>query len=319
MNNTRKSIFRIVIALITISLIGMLIKVENSNYQKYELKKLLEKPITTDYKDSSLYLLHSRAKYKENYILIINTEFFLAPQIPAPGLIGIDNEGNIYISNASENLKVFDKEGKFLYNFNYPDRCYGIFSPFDNQNNIYIFLEEWDHDPMKSIVYKINAINKTQEILSKNAINQLDPMLLPPKNSAEVISRKNFNQGKNGVYYDIIDGQRKIKSIFLQPDGRFVSPENLIIYKQDVPFDTVNVPISPDKYRFAVLDIQNLCEDKVVYISSYQIDAEGNVYVSGVRSNDTERTKISVEGSDKIAVKIFNPIFFIWKFEKKED
>jgi len=305
----------ILFLLIFIQLTGM----EKCNVhvgQKYELKKLFEKPIADNYNDTSLYLLHSRSKYHEKNCILYEEKDVLMPDIPCPGLVAVDRGGNYYISNANENLKVFDKKGNFIYKFDFPDQYYGTFSPFDEDENIYLFMNREINNTKDTIVYRINISDRKTVILNKKEISELDNSLVPPRNSDEVVAKKKREQGKNGIYYEVQPSALKIKTIYKNKDGRFVSPEQLIVYRIDESFDYQNV-IPGDKYLHEKLDIPSLCSDKIIYICTHKSDKDGNIFVSGVQANETEQIKISVYNEDKNAVKVYKLKFFIWEFSKK--
>jgi hypothetical protein len=283
--------------------------------QKYTLEKLIEKPISNNYNDTSLYLLHSRSKYTENYYTLIDHNNIFVPDIPSPLLITIDNEGNFYIFNAYENLKVFDKKGNFIYKFDFPEAD-GMFSPLDYQNNIYIFYTKKTNNIVDSIVYRVNAINKTSTKLNRNEIIQLDKNLLIPKNSEEIIEKRKRENGKNGIYYEIIPSPTKIKSIYKNINGRFVSPESLIVYKLDETFDYKNA-IPSDEFIYEKVDIKSLCNDKVIIINSFISDVDGNILISGIKSDETQNTKVKMGKEEYDAVKVYNLNFFVWKLRRK--
>lgn len=307
----------IVPALCLLQMNCMLKKDSAPGTEKYELVTLFEKPISDNFHDTSLYLLHSNAQYKENNFTLIDRNLPLLPDIPAPDLMTIDSEGNFYISNAYENLKIFDKQGKFIYKIDYPELYYAALSPFDDQNNLFMFLKREINNTADTIVYKINASKKTKEILNKYEISQIDKSFLPPANYDEAIARKKRELEQNGIYYEVFPSPFKIKTIYENADGRFVSPKELIVYKIDDSFDFKSF-VPNDRYIYDKLDIHKLSKDKVIYLNTYKSDSDGNILVSGVKSDEIERTKRKVEYNEvRDAVKAYNLIFFIWKFQRK--
>lgn len=311
-----KKIFIVSIVILTVfQITGMMNYGCNTTKQKYSLIVLLEKPIENNFSDTALYLFHSNSQNPQNNFTLMDQDFSLMPDIPSPALITIDKYNNFYISNAYEKLLVLDERGNFLYKFDYPAGYYGSFSTFDEENNIYTHFRKEINNKEDTAVFKINAINKTQEQLSKNEVSLLNDKYLPPGSNEENIARKKEN-GINGIHYQVLPGKSKIETIFNDNEGRFISPAELIVYKLDAAFNYENTTPG-DNFVYDTIDIKELAPDKVIYINSYQCDKNGNIFLSGVISyGDIERTKIQISGEEKNAVKILKLKFFIWKLQK---
>jgi len=290
----------------------------NSNFfqTKYELIKIFEKPINALYLDSTLNFFSERSKYKEDYITIVDfTGFSLAPDIPSPGIVTIDSELNFYITNAYDNMKIYDSKGKFLKNIEYPVGYNVEYQSLDNINNLYLFLKKTD-STNKKIVLKSNLKSNLEEILTDQQVSNLNKTLLPPENFSEVISKKNEKQGMDGVFFDLRYDSKKIKTIFSSADGRYISPSTITVYRQEKPF-VESETNKNDNNKFEVLNVSEISTDRVISLGSYVIDRVGNIYLSGVRSNKVEKTKVQMDNVERNAFKAMEPVFFIYKLEKK--
>jgi len=277
----------------------------NASTQKYYFISLIEKPVEGNFSDTALYLFHSNSMNPQDSYTLIDPKNFLLPDMPSPWLVAVDSKDNYYISNAYENLKIMDKFGNFVYKFDYPKGYYGTFSSVDEENNIYIRFYMDNENLSDTIIYKVNAVNRTAKKLTNDEILQIDDKYLTQKNNAA-----------DEINYNIIPGTGKIKTIFSESDGRFVSPDTLIVYKTGGNYDRqTGQPDEKDIYD--KVSISGLANDKVIYINSWQVDKNGDILLSGVKSNDIERIKNYVSTGGKDAVKISNIKFFIWKLTKK--
>jgi hypothetical protein len=277
----------------------------DSSTQKYYFMSLIEKPIEGNFSDTALYLFHSNSMNPQDSFLLTDSVYFLLPDIPSPGLVTVDNKDNYYISNAYENLKILDKFGNFVYKFDYPKGYYGTFSSVDEENNIYIRFYMDNENLTDTVIYKVNAVNRTAKKLTNDEIPLIDDKYLTQKNEAA-----------DEINYKVIPSFKKIKTIFAESDGRFVSPDTLIVYKVGGNYDRqTGQPDEKDIYD--KVSISGLTNDKVIYINSWQVDKNGDILLSGVKSNDIERIKIHASSEIKHDVKISNIKFFIWKLIKK--
>jgi hypothetical protein len=287
----------------------------NTAKQKYSLIVLLEKPIENNFSDTALYLFHSNSQNPQNNYTLADQDFSLIPDIPSPGLITIDKYNNFYISNAYEKLLVLDERGNFVYRFYYPAGYYCSFSSFDDESNMYIHFKKEINNTTDTVVFKINAVERTQEQLTKKEVSLLDGKYLPPGSNEENIARKKEN-GINGIHYQVLAGITKIKTLYNDNEGRFVSPAELIVYKLDAAYKYENTTPA-DNFVYDTIDVKELAPDKVIYVNSYYCDKNGNIFLSGVKSVDIERTKIQISGEEKNAVKMSKLKFFIWELQRK--
>jgi hypothetical protein len=281
--------------------------------KKYIFKKLFEVPISTDTHDSLLSIYHSNFKYTKDYYLVTPTEFSPTQFIPGPVLLMIDPDTNFYIANAYENIKVFNKSGKFIYKFEYPNDFRASSHYMDENRNVFILLMPGDQNEKKKIVYKINWKQHIESLLSDSETSQLQSGIFNPQNYLE---RKKKEQGTGKIYFDAIWGTA-MRSILTNENGRFIEPKSLNVYRFDTSYNiNLNYNI-PDKYLYDSLIISNYFNDKVVDISSTKIDKNGNIYISGVRSNEVERIKLDYDRREIDAIKVYSPKFFLCEFERR--
>lgn len=281
--------------------------------KKYIFKDLFEVQISNDTHDSLLSIYHSRAKYTKDYYLVTNTQFSPAQSIPGPGLIMIDHDTNYYIANAHENIKVFNKNGRFIYKFEYPEGFNVADYSMDKNNNALISLIPLDQNVKKKIVYKISLKEHTESLISDADTNQLQSGLFNPQNYLE---RKKKEQGTGNFYFDVTWGTG-MKSLFSDDNGRFIEINPLNVYKFDTSYN-IDINYIPNEYLYDSLDITNYLSDKVISISSVKIDKNGNIFISGVRSNEAERTKLDYDGKEVDAFKVYKPKFFLCEFERRQ-
>ena len=281
--------------------------------KKYIFKKLFEVPISTDTHDSLLSIYHSRAKYTKDYYLVTPTEFSPTQYIPGPRLMMIDPDTNFYIANAYENIKVFNKNGKFIYKFEYPDDYQASDHFMDENGNALILLMPGDQNKKKKIIYKINLQNHIEILLSDSETSQLQSGLF----SQNYLERKKKEQGTGNIYFDVTWGTA-MRSILTNENGRFIEPKSLNVYRFDTSYN-INLNYSiPDKYLYDSLIMTNYFKDKVIDVSSFKFDKHGNLFISGVRSNEAERTKLDYDGKEINAFKVYKPKFFLCEFERRQ-
>jgi len=285
---------------------------EGISHKKYVFKKLFEVPISTNTHDTLLSIYHSRAKYSKDYYLVTNTQFSPTQFIPGPCLFMIDFDTNFYIYNAYENIKVFNKNGKFIYKFEYPEGFHAADHSMEENGNAFILLIPDDKDEKKKIVYKINLKERTESLLSDDEINKLQSNLFNHKNALE---RKKKEQGTGNFYFEVTWGPGT-KTIFTNENGRFITPSYLIIYKFDTSYSNIPLKREPNEYLFDSLDISKYSNDKVFDVSITKIDKNGNIFISGVRSNEVERIKFDYDGVEVDAIKVYRPKFFLCEFER---
>jgi len=63
------------------------------------------------------------------------------------------------------------------------------------------------------------------------------------------------------------------------------------------------------------LNISEISTDKIIYVNAYVIDRFGNIYLSGVKSNNVEHIKMIVNAEEKNGVRVKDVMFFVYKFE----
>lgn len=281
---------------------------------RYKLVEIFEKPLQNSVNDSSInyYPINENL----NYYKLTNT-WSPGLQIPAPVLIAIDRDKNFYISNNSRSLIAYNSFGNFLFNIKFEEAFYGSYPILDN-GNLYLYLSRWDQNTSKEEICKYNLQRKTEKKVSITDVKELNKYDFKYKVKEDFVNANKNSLNENIYSYKVIFDKND-KSIFKQSSGRYVSPENIIIYR----FDSLSTNLDfsygiPDQYKFDEIKVSELSNSKVVQLSSYKIDDADNIYISGIKSNEIEFVK-SKENSNykKDYVKIFNPIFFIWKLEKQ--
>lgn len=281
---------------------------------RYKLVEIFEKPLQNSVNDSSInyYPINENL----NYYKLTNT-WSPGLQIPAPVLIAIDRDKNFYISNNSRSLIAYNSFGNFLFNIKFEEAFYGSYPILDN-GNLYLYLSRWDQNTSKEEICKYNLQRKTEKKVSITDVKELNKYDFKYKVKEDFVNANKNSLNENIYSYKVIFDKND-KSIFKQSSGRYVSPENIIIYR----FDSLSTNLDfsygiPDQYKFDEIKVSELSNYKVVQLSSYKIDDADNIYISGIKSNEIEFVK-SKENSNykKDYVKIFNPIFFIWKLEKQ--
>ena len=166
----------------------------------------------------------------------------------------------------------------------------------------------------KKIVYKINLKEHTESLVSDDETNQLQSGLFNPQNYLE---RKKKEQGTGNFYFDLTWGTG-MKSLFSNDDGRFITPGYLVIYKFDTSYSNSSFNNVPVEYIFDSLNISKYSDDEVFDVSAVKIDKNGNIFISGVRSNEVERIKFDYGGVEVDAIKVYKPKFFLCEFERKQ-
>ena len=298
-----------------ISFLFISCKNDDSFADKYYIFKcLFDVPISTDTHDSLLSIYQSWTKYTKDYYLVTPTPFSPTQLIDGPRLLMIDPDTNFYIANAYENIKVFNKNGKFIYKFEYPDNY--LLSDYyfiDETSNAFILLFGNGQNAGKKIIYKINSKEHIENILSDSETSQLLSGLFNPHNYSERMKKE---QGTGNFYFYVTRGMG-IMSLFTDDNGKFIEINPLNVYKFDTSY-SINIGHIPNEYLYDSLDITNYLNDKVISVSSVKVDKNGNIFISGIRSNEAERTKLDYDGKEEKAIKVYKPKFFLCEFERRQ-
>ena len=127
----------------------------------------------------------------------------------------------------------------------------------------------------------------------------------------------------NGIYYGLAWSIGNFELLY--KDGtRYIAPKRMVVLKFDSSFkeeyyepsSELRIMENPqifDKYKYDSINIDKLFNEKVVCIgrgNSY-VDKKGNIYLTGIKSNDYNRIPVV----NYYNVEVQNPIFFLIKLE----
>ncbi|MBK9333699.1 MAG: hypothetical protein IPM96_15165 [Ignavibacteria bacterium] len=235
-----------------------------------------------------------------------------------PILFGVHNN-NFYVSNAHDNIIVYDNLGNEVYKFIYQDGYNYTYPNFDDKGNLYLFLVSDDGEEKYEKAVSINADTKENLELDKNQINLLDSAILPIDIHSSFQSDNRFNKhkGDGENYFDVKWGKSN-KSIFSANNGQYIVPETVSLYKFSNTFEySKSTSTDLETSKIEEIIISNFNNNRFILLTGFRIDKEGNMYLSGVRSNDLTKRKIKIINIEKNVVDVKDITFFIWKFSNE--
>jgi len=283
--------------------------------RKFEI--VFEKSVSVEYSESGLNFYPKRFNRTKNYISIYN-ELFGDQGAYYPILFGVHNN-NFYVSNAHDNIIVYDNLGNEVHKYIYKEGYNYTYPSFDDKGNLYLFLVSDDGEEKYEKAVSINADTKENLELDKNQINLLDSAILPIDIHSSFQSDNRFNKhkGDGENYFDVKWGKSN-KSIFSANNGQYIVPETVSLYKFSNTFEySKSTSTDLETSKIEEIIISNFNNNRFILLTGFRIDKEGNMYLSGVRSNDLTKRKIKIINIEKNVVDVKDITFFIWKFSNE--
>ena len=269
---------------------------KNSEELVYKYKNILEIPFYNDSNknDNHFKIMNGAGGSFINYfILDLKTFTYITGQFPQ--LLCI-KEGNFYFNSNFQGLRVYNNEGLNVYNIDYDPNYFvdAQSSKTDENNNLYMVMKN-ANESNDVFGYKVNGSLNDKSVLNKtemeNLLSRTDLKNLSVDKDLGV-DRKNEKFKINPTSSDY--------SLTHNSEGRFLSVTSLNITKDEISVGKINIQDFPEK---------------IIFTKLYYIDSDQNVYVIGFKSNQFDRIE---DARNKIfKIKVIDPIFFVWKFEKQ--
>lgn len=238
-----------------------------------------------------------------------------------PSIIGIDSQENYYLLYLTK-LKVFDKTGRKIMNFDFSEKWNLFYSSLDESDNLYLYIDTDEPYTKERIAYKINATKSENKILENRDIEKLPLELRPPLTEIDKLVRYKNSISENGTYYNLGWGG-VLSGLHTNENLRYINPETIHVFRFDntfnIPYDGIiyeeKINLISDQYKYENINLSELMNEKVIYVGSWKVTKKGDVYLSGIKSNNINRVKTSTEGF--YSIDVLNPTFFLVKLENK--
>ncbi|MEO8447207.1 MAG: hypothetical protein ABI528_06905 [bacterium] len=288
--NFRKILFSILILLTTLFITNSISK----NKDSINFHKIIEIPFynSINKNDTLFKIMFGPNGFSKDYFLI-NPKNITMLSGQFPGLLKISDNKFIF-NNNFQGLRIIDFNGQITRKIDYENKYFvdSKNSLVDKDNNLFLSLLN-PNDEKDILGYMVAGDQSFVKILSKDSI-------LKVKQNQE-LNYLNINKDLNilNSKFSISPSESDL-SIFKKDDGRFLSVKSLIIYDNNI--------------KLSEIEISKKFDDKIIFTKLYYVDSLLNVFVIGFKSNQFEKMNSDSNTKDS-TIKIFNPVFFIWKFE----
>ncbi len=283
------------------------------NNNRYSPKLIFERKFNSG---EDFFALQQNSNGNSVFKIHAGAPFRLSYNIPA--LIHVDDQNNYFLIYDSV-IRIYDKDKRNIMSFEIPKDYNLDFIKSDKQN---IYFYYGNYALSKKTAYKLNITGSEYVEMNQEAIENLAPSLKPPADEKEsAIQRKN-SLILDGRFYGISLGNAK-SSIFKNENGFYYNPSSIYINRYDASFDVafasavyeeeVKLRI-PSEYRYDSLSISSLFTDKIVYLNGWYTNQKGDIYFTGIKSNETSN-RVKGSNDNVLSIDIIDPTFVFYKLE----
>lgn len=235
-----------------------------------------------------------------------------------PVLIQIDERSNYYLIYGST-IKIYDIENRNVKSIDIPIGYNLDYFKSDKQN---IYFYYGNYALSQKVVYKLDINNLEYIELDQGSIDNLDPSIKPPSDEKEMAIQRKNSLVVDGFFYGASLGNAE-STIFKNEDGFYYNPGSIYINKYEAGFDPEFSSVVfeedvkqkiPSEFRYDTVNVRSLFNDKIFYLSGWYVNQKGDIYFSGIRSNETDNRVKDVNGR-VTSVDIIDPTFVFYKLE----
>jgi len=253
---------------------------------------------------------------KSIFTIYAGAPFRLSYNIPV--LAHIDEQDNYYLIYGSV-IKIYDKDNRNIKSFEIPNDFNLDYIKSDKETTYFYYS---NYALGLKAVYKLNISNLDYIELNRESIDNLDPSLKSPTDPKEwAIQWRNFLT-VDGFFYGVSLSNAS-STIFKEKNGFYFNPGTVYINKYDAGFDITFSSVEfeedikqkiPSEYRYDTLNVESLFNDRIIYLSGWYVNQQGDIYFTGIKSNEMDNRVEDVNGR-VTSVDIIDPTFIFCRLE----